>query len=151
MHLQRVINWVQQSQMLGLQLSPANWFSVQVVSQSILALGQSNKRPIFKCQAIKAFKSELFGVWHHHFLSFLLGGRINGQLLKSSNKWQGKMVVVFVFIPKKAKHFFHSNHEANSPNMNEAFNSRYLALWILLLFILGGVEFVVCWWLLQVN
>jgi hypothetical protein len=77
-------------------------------------------------------------------------GRINGQLL-NSNKWQGKMVVVFVFIPKKAKHFFHSNHEANSPNMNEAFNSRYLALWILLLFILGGVEFVVCWWLLQVN
>ncbi len=67
-------------------------------------------------------------------------GRINGQLLNISNKWQGKMVVVFVFIPKKAKHFFHSNHEANSPNMNEAFNSRYLALWILLLFILGGFE-----------
>jgi hypothetical protein len=42
--------------------------------------------------------------------------------------------------PKESKAFFHSNHEANSPNMNEAFNSRYLALWILLLFILGGVE-----------
>jgi hypothetical protein len=39
---------------------------------------------------------------------------------------------VFVFIPKKEKHF-HSNHEANT-QIWWAFNSRYLVLWIFVVY-----------------